>query len=109
MQQFTTSEALPYVLVREARFPGSWGRGASLSDAIRNARANGARPGPVYVCTVSQDGHVDGMGDLYAVQRGAIYRATLPRTGAKLAHVEEYRPARLTGDTVADVVRSGRV
>jgi hypothetical protein len=92
--QITTTEALPYILVREACFPGSWGRGETLADAIRAARNNGARSGPVYACAVSRDGTVDGMGDLYAKERGPLYRATLPRTGYTLAHLTEYRPAR---------------
>lgn len=92
--QITTSEALPYVLIREATFPGSWGRGATVEEAIRNLRKNGARPGPVYACAVSPDGTVDVMGDLYAKARGVLYRATLARTGYTLAHLTEYRPAR---------------
>ena len=93
MQELQTTDALPFILIREASFPGSWGRGETVADAVRNVRANGAKDGPVYVALVSRDAYVEPvMGELFAEHRGPLYRATLHGRGVH--RLVEYSPAR---------------
>lgn len=79
------TEERPYVLIREARTPGAWGRGRTEAEAAKNVRANGAVNGKkVYVCAVDPKGCIDEMGSLLYDSRGPIYHGTLHNTGVKI-------------------------
>lgn len=72
----------PVIIIREARTPGAWGKGATPAEAAKAIRKHGARNGcTVYVCAVDATGHIDEMGDMQRQTRGPIYRGFLHNTG----------------------------
>jgi hypothetical protein len=92
-----TSEARPYVLIQEACFPGGWGRGQSIAEALRNVRANGTSRGTaagahVYVCACDNRAFIDEMGGLICTSRGPLYRARV--NARSLTLLAEERPAK---------------
>lgn len=87
----------PLIIIREARSPGAWGKGATPAAAAKGIRQHGARNGAtVYVCACTASSYIDEMGALFHDGRGPIYRGKLWNGG--VSHLEMHMPAKAEPD-----------
>lgn len=79
----------PHVIVFSAKFPGYWGRGASIEEAIKNAQwlASGDK---VFACACDDGARLDNIdGSLFYDKRGPVYFGTVKsRKTIKLERIE---------------------
>ena len=93
MHQLIATPEHPVIILREARFPGAWGKGATPAEAARNIRKHGARDGAtVYGMACSANASITDMGDLASDGRGPILKGKLYARG--IAQPELYAEAR---------------
>lgn len=95
MSKLEATPVLPLIILREARTPGAWGKGATAAEAAKAIRQHGARDGTtVYGMACSADAFIDEMGALQHNGRGPILKGKLYARG--IAAAELYAEAQPT-------------
>lgn len=88
-----TTEQTPVVVIREGRFPGSWGKGATVAEAAAAIRRHGARNGAVvYAFAASQNARINEMGNAEFDARGPLYLGKLHARGVTITEVYDANP-----------------
>ena len=78
---------MDHFIVREARFPGSWGRGKTIEEAIKNAQW--IPPGSkVHLIKCDAKAYIDEMGDLQYTERERLGTGVVSANKKKLIKMD---------------------